>query len=253
MFNAARKTIAAVGVLAAAAAGGSAIAGAAGGSSSGSGQRTDEKPLTGETAERVKAAALARVEGGTVIRVETDADHGSPYEAHVRKSDGTEVEVLVNEDFEVTAVNEMGARGPGGHHGPGFGGPGLGALARELGVSRARVRDALEAVRPAGRPDKGSLAADLAKALGVEQSAVQEILDANRPSGPRERGGHSDLIEALASGLKIDEAKVEAAFEQLHEDRHGEFAAALAKQLGLDAERVENALEATRPAAPRRP
>jgi hypothetical protein len=28
----------------------------------------------------------------------------------VRKSDGTEVEVLVNKDFEVTAVNEMGRR-----------------------------------------------------------------------------------------------------------------------------------------------
>ena len=48
-------------------------------------------------------------------RVETDVDHGSPYEAHVRKSDGTELEVLVNEDFEVTAVNTMGQRGgPGG-------------------------------------------------------------------------------------------------------------------------------------------
>ena len=66
-----------------------------------------EKPLTGATADKVKAAALKKVPGGTVIRVETDAQHGSPYEAHVRKSDGTEVEVLVNKDFEVTAVNEM--------------------------------------------------------------------------------------------------------------------------------------------------
>lgn len=71
------------------------------------GRRSDEKPLTGDTAAKVKAAALAKVLGGTVLRVETDADHGSPYEAHVRKSDGTEVEVLVNKDFEVTAVNEM--------------------------------------------------------------------------------------------------------------------------------------------------
>jgi uncharacterized membrane protein YkoI len=63
--------------------------------------------LTGDAAAKVKAAALAKVPGGTVLRVETDADHGSPYEAHVRKSDGTEVEVLVNKDFEVTAVNEM--------------------------------------------------------------------------------------------------------------------------------------------------
>ena len=73
----------------------------------GPGGRSDEKALTGETADKVKAAALAKVPGGTVLRVETDADHGSPYEAHVRKSDGTEVEVLVNKDFEATAVNEM--------------------------------------------------------------------------------------------------------------------------------------------------
>jgi hypothetical protein len=66
-----------------------------------------EKALTGDTAAKVKEAALAKVSGGTVERVETDADHGSPYEAHVRKSDGTEVEVLVNKDFKVTAVNDM--------------------------------------------------------------------------------------------------------------------------------------------------
>ena len=65
-----------------------------------------EQLLTGDTAAKVKAAALAKV-SGTVERVETDVDHGSPYEAHVRKSDGTEVEVLVNKDFEVTAVNTM--------------------------------------------------------------------------------------------------------------------------------------------------
>ena len=72
------------------------------------GQR--EEALTGDTASKVEAAAEAKLPGGTVERVETDADHGSPYEAHVRKADGTEVEVLVNEAFEVTAVNEMGHR-----------------------------------------------------------------------------------------------------------------------------------------------
>ena len=69
------------------------------------GQR--ETLLTGDTAAKVKAAALAKVPGATVERVETDADHGSPYEAHLRKSDGTELEVLVNQDFAVTAVNTM--------------------------------------------------------------------------------------------------------------------------------------------------
>ncbi|HEY0364091.1 MAG TPA: hypothetical protein VGC83_17565 [Solirubrobacteraceae bacterium] len=69
------------------------------------GQR--ETLLTGDTAAKVKAAALAKVPGATVERVETDADHGSPYEAHVRKSDGTELEVLVDKSFAVTAVNTM--------------------------------------------------------------------------------------------------------------------------------------------------
>jgi hypothetical protein len=64
--------------------------------------------LTGDVAAKVRQAALDKVGGGTVERVETDADHGSPYEAHIRRTDGTELEVLVNEDFSVTAVNTMG-------------------------------------------------------------------------------------------------------------------------------------------------
>ena len=74
------------------------------------GRHGAEKALTGDTADKVRAAALAKVAGGTVLRVEADADHGSPYEAHVRKPDGSEVEVLVNKDFGVTAVNEHRGR-----------------------------------------------------------------------------------------------------------------------------------------------
>jgi hypothetical protein len=137
MFSNARKTIAAIAALGALALGGSAIADAASNGSSSANQSTassssqtantppaapnggpppgphvgangkQEEPLTGETATKVKEAALAKVSGGTVERVETDVDHGSPYEAHVRKSDGTQVEVLVNKSFEVTAVNSM--------------------------------------------------------------------------------------------------------------------------------------------------
>jgi hypothetical protein len=69
-----------------------------------------EQALSASVAAKVKAAAEAKVSGGIVERVETDVDHGSPYEAHVRKADGTELEVLVNESFEVTAVNTMGQR-----------------------------------------------------------------------------------------------------------------------------------------------
>ena len=34
-------------------------------------------------------------------------DSSAPYEAHIVKSDGTEVEVQVNSDYTVAAVNTM--------------------------------------------------------------------------------------------------------------------------------------------------
>ena len=66
-----------------------------------------EKALTGDVAAKVKAAALAKV-AGTVERVETNVDGSAPYEAHITKSDGTSVEVQVNSDYTVAAVNTMG-------------------------------------------------------------------------------------------------------------------------------------------------
>ena len=130
MFSSIGKLAATVAALAAVAVGAAAIAGAAtsnnttagtaapgyappqgagpqGGPPPGARQHKPETPLTGDVASKVRAAALAKVPGGTIERVETDSDHGSPYEAHVRKSDGTELEVLVNKSFEVTAVNTM--------------------------------------------------------------------------------------------------------------------------------------------------
>ena len=65
-----------------------------------------ETLLSGDTASKVRAAALAKV-SGTVERVETNVDSSAPYEAHIRKSDGTSVEVQVNRDFTVAAVNNM--------------------------------------------------------------------------------------------------------------------------------------------------
>jgi len=71
-----------------------------------------ETLLTGTTAAKVKAAALHAVPGGTILRVETDSD-GSPYEAHVRKSDGSVVTVNVDGNFAVTSTeNGFGAGAP---------------------------------------------------------------------------------------------------------------------------------------------
>src|SRR5262245_2580234 len=107
--------------IAALALGGSAIAGAAsggGGSNSSANnssarpqapaglppQRPDETLLTGDTAAKVREAALAKVSGGTVDRIETDADGHAAYEAHMTRSDGSRVTVYVNKAFEVVSV-----------------------------------------------------------------------------------------------------------------------------------------------------
>jgi uncharacterized membrane protein YkoI len=148
MPSAVRKTLITVAALGAIAAGSSALAGAAGNRSNSTiaaseQQSSNETALTGDTAAKVKTAALAKVSGGTIVRVETDGQHGSPYEAHVRKADGTEVEVLVNKDFEVTAVREGGPRGgPGGPRG----GPGGRSDEKELtGETASKVKAAAQA------------------------------------------------------------------------------------------------------------
>jgi hypothetical protein len=77
-----------------------------------------ETLLTGDTAAKVKAAALAAVPGGTIIRVETDSG-GAVYEAHMKKADGTEVTVKFDANFKVTATEAGHGKGPaggGGHH-----------------------------------------------------------------------------------------------------------------------------------------
>jgi hypothetical protein len=64
-----------------------------------------EELLTGDTAAKVTAAAEAAVEGGTVDRVETDAE-GAAYEAHVTSADGERMTVKLDESFDVTSVEE---------------------------------------------------------------------------------------------------------------------------------------------------
>jgi hypothetical protein len=134
MFQSSRKLLMTLLVLGALALGGSALASAASTRAANSSSTTGSSPSSGPpgqpppgapggrhvgangkqeqaldagVAAKVEAAALAKVSGATVERVETDVDHGSPYEAHVRKADGTELEVLVNDSFQVTAVNTM--------------------------------------------------------------------------------------------------------------------------------------------------
>ena len=108
--------------------GGSATAESSPGSSASSGtqpgpsksMRSDEKLLTGATADKVRAAALTKYPGATVQRVETDSE--GVYEAHIVTKAGDEVVVQVGKDFAVTGTQTgHGHGGPGRHgddHGP---------------------------------------------------------------------------------------------------------------------------------------
>jgi hypothetical protein len=89
-------------------------------------QRSDETVLTGDTAAKVRQAALAKVSGGTIVRVETDADGNAAYEAHMVKADGTRVTVYVNKQFEVVSV-QTGMPGPAPAHGGSSGSSGASA------------------------------------------------------------------------------------------------------------------------------
>lgn len=81
--------------------------------------RPGETPLTGTNAAKATAAALKAVPGGTVDRVETDAD-GATYEAHMTKADGTHVTVKLDKSFTVTSIeNGRGECGPDGQRRPG--------------------------------------------------------------------------------------------------------------------------------------
>ncbi len=83
------------------------------------GSRPQETPLTGDTADKVKAAVLAKYPDATIDRLETDSD--GVYEAHITKADGTRVTVEVDKSYAVTGEEAHPAGGMG--HGPDGDGP----------------------------------------------------------------------------------------------------------------------------------
>ena len=62
----------------------------------------------------MREVALAKVPGGTIVRIETDADGHAAYEAHMIDANGNPVTVYVDTSLNVVSV-ESG--GPGGHGG----------------------------------------------------------------------------------------------------------------------------------------
>jgi uncharacterized membrane protein YkoI len=132
MYKAVQKSAVTAAALGALALGGSAIAGAADNTSTSTTtttqgnagkQRPPRQALSSETAAKVKAAALDKVPGATVLRTEAGGPYSTAYHAHIKTADGTREVVLVNMAFEATAVQAdngpPGGRGRRGHGGPG--------------------------------------------------------------------------------------------------------------------------------------
>jgi hypothetical protein len=74
----------------------------------------DETPLTGTTAAKVKAAALAKYPGATIDRVETDSD--GVYEAHIVTKAGDHLEVQIDKNYKVTGTETFSGHGGRDHN-----------------------------------------------------------------------------------------------------------------------------------------
>ena len=60
----------------------------------------DDKPLTGSALDKATAAALKHTGGGTVVETEV-GDDGAAYGVEIRLDDGSQVEVNLDENFDV--------------------------------------------------------------------------------------------------------------------------------------------------------
>jgi uncharacterized membrane protein YkoI len=96
---------AAVGVLAA---GGAAIAGA-----TGAGDDSNGTPITGSALDRAKSVALDQTGGGKVTATEVRDEEGY-YEVEVEKTDGSSVDVHLDQHFNVTDSSPDGGSADSG-------------------------------------------------------------------------------------------------------------------------------------------
>ncbi len=61
--------------------------------------------LTGSAADRARAAALKLTGGGRVNAVERDSEKGATYEVEVTRKDGSTVDVRLDENFKLVAID----------------------------------------------------------------------------------------------------------------------------------------------------
>ena len=130
---------------------------------------------------------------------------------------------LLAKELGVSAAKVESALGDakaGGRH------PSLRVLARRLGVSVAKVRAGLRAAEAAKHDAaRQERAAELAKVLDVDAARVVDALEKLESSAARgrghARGDHGDFAAGLAEALGLTEEKVAAGLDELeqqHED-----------------------------------
>ncbi len=110
---------------------------------------------------------------------------------------------------------------PGFRGGPG---PGFGDLAPKLGVSETALRTALEAVRDSKTPDqrRAELTQALATALGKPADQVTSALSSVLPDRPDRDRVRGDFAADLAKALGVDVAKVQAGLDKARQDFQGQ-------------------------------
>jgi hypothetical protein len=160
-------------------------------------------------------------------------------------------------DGEALAGSKTSTRtaGPNGH------GPrDLSGIAGQLGVTEAKLRAALEDLRPdrgaAKDEHKAALATALAKELGLSADNVETALEkfhGQRKAVGRERRGDrlQRFDDDLAKALGVDAAKVRSAFDDLRKSggRRGgpPDLAELAGKIGVTEAKLRSALADVRP------
>ena len=111
-----KKLLITVAALTALALGGSALAGAAsGGGESDAGDKSTA--IGGDAKAQAEKAALAETGGGTVNQTELDNENGATYEVEVAKTDGSKVDVRLDDSFKVVVVESDSEKGDGQNEG----------------------------------------------------------------------------------------------------------------------------------------
>jgi uncharacterized membrane protein YkoI len=98
-----KRFVIALVAVAALAGGGAAIATAGGGGD----DDASDRAISGKALDRASAAALAHTGGGTVTGTEV-GDEESLYEVEVTRSDGSQVDVQLDRDFNVVGAESDG-------------------------------------------------------------------------------------------------------------------------------------------------